>query len=142
MMPHARAVAALALLCGAVGVLGGCDRGSPEPVPSAVAPMSAGADLMGTVELNCTDAQGREGDSSVGSIDYVAGEPADVRAPAEQARRHYEALLAARFPGLRFEEQQTNGASVITLSDDVGIRGVFLYERMGSGWVLTTTRNC
>ena len=137
MTRSARVVAGLALLVGAVEVLGGCDRGSGEAVPSAVAPMSAAPDLIGTVELTCPGGQ-----INSGVVDHAAGEPADVRAPAEQARQHYEALLAARFPGLRFEEQQTNGASVITLSDDVGIRGVFLYERMGSGWVLTTTRNC
>ena len=67
MTRSARVVAGLALLGGAAGVLGGCDRGSGEAVASAVAPMSGATDLIGTVELNCTGARGREGGSAVGN---------------------------------------------------------------------------
>lgn len=137
MTRHTRVVAGLALMVAAVGVWGGCDRGSQEAMPSAVAPMSAAPDLIGTVELTCPGGQ-----INSGVVDHAAGESADVAGPVDQARRFAESGLADRFPGLRFDEQQTEGAAVVTLADDVGIRGVFQYQRIGSGWALTAMSYC
>lgn len=134
---HARVVAVLALLVGAAGVLGGCDRGSPEATPSPIASMGDVVDLIGDVELTCPNGQVNSGD-----VDHAASESADVAEPVDQARRFAQSGLADRFPGLRFDEQQTAGAAVVTLTDDVGIRGVFQYQRVGSGWALTGMSYC